>query len=120
MELYRFVPITDVKLKEMETEKNYVCTSKLFDDIVNRSGGYIKNHSDNLLSVLLPYTTPEQKTVTDDFVIQKMNELVNDILCKPNYSHLHRLLKLTPDSNKIALFIDRWAKENDIFKNQTK
>jgi len=66
MELYRFVPIADVKLEELEDLKDYTCFLIDFKTTCSRTGGYIKHHnSAKVESVLLPYTPPEQKIVKE-------------------------------------------------------
>ena len=46
--------------------------------------------------------------ILKDKVIQLMNEMMNDALCKPFYEDV----KKCPNSNNIAEFINEWAKIN--------
>lgn len=89
------------------------------------SGGNIKFYRPFITQILLPFSPP--KDVSDEellkigkeilnnkfgreFIIQKMNELVNDILCKPAENHVR--LKKYPSSNYICDFINDWADKN--------
>ena len=53
--------------------------------------------------------------ILKDKVIQLMNEMMNDILCKPANDSIRKRIKIMkqfPNSNNIAEFINEWAKIN--------
>lgn len=71
MKLYKFVPIADVKLEELEDYDLYHCKwvgnkgdilQQLILGLSLKSKAYVFHN----LEILIPYTLPEQKVISDE------------------------------------------------------
>lgn len=53
----------------------------------------------------------QSKMYSRDEMVQQMNNILNDLLCKSYTNTVKDLLKY-PNSNKIGEFINNWSKDN--------
>lgn len=103
--LLPFSPPKDISDREI---RNFINKDEGFPETYNQyTSGYFKGAK--WMRTQLAGKQPNR-----EFIIQKMNELVNDILCKPLEGDVVNKGKLLymPDSNKIASFINDWADKN--------